>query len=107
MSGRGTGRPAERQADWRVIAFTYNQTAQAQAKADRLAQRNPSLHLEVFSPRGHAPYLVAVNGFMTREQAMALRNKLRSRRLSAGHVRAELRPKVEGRDQGSKAGIRA
>ncbi len=64
-------------ANWRVIAFTYNQSGQAQAKADRLAHLNPSLHLEVFSPHGHAPYLVAVNGFMTREEAMALRNKLR------------------------------
>ena len=64
-------------ANWRVIAFTYNQSGQAQAKADRLAHLNPSLHFEVFSPRGHAPYLVAVNDFMTREEAMALRNKLR------------------------------
>jgi eukaryotic-like serine/threonine-protein kinase len=64
-------------ANWRVIAFTYNQSGQAQAKADHLAHLNPSLHLEVFSPHVHAPYLVAVNGFMTREEAMALRNKLR------------------------------
>jgi hypothetical protein len=60
-----------------VIAFTYNQSGQAQAKADRLGQQNPSLHFEVFSPRGRPPYLVAVNGFMTREEAFALRNKLR------------------------------
>jgi len=70
--------PRAANADWRVIAFTYNQQNQAQAKADRLAQRNPSLHFEVFSPRGRAPYLVAVNGFMSREQAMALRGQLRS-----------------------------
>jgi hypothetical protein len=71
--------PPNAKADWRVIAFTYNRTAQAQTKADRLTQRNPSLHFEVFSPRGHAPYLVAVNGYMTRDQAMALRNQLRGR----------------------------
>jgi hypothetical protein len=69
--------PRAADADWRVIAFTYNQQSQAQTKADRLAQRNPSLHFEVFSPRGRAPYLVAVNGFMSREQAMALRGQLR------------------------------
>jgi eukaryotic-like serine/threonine-protein kinase len=73
----GPVEPHAANANWRVIAFTYNQSSQAQTKADRLAQRNPSLHFEVFSPRGHAPYLVAVNGFMTREDAMALRNQLR------------------------------
>jgi eukaryotic-like serine/threonine-protein kinase len=69
--------PRAANVNWRVIAFTYNQQNQAQTKADRLARLNPSLHFEVFSPRGHAPYLVAVNGFMTREQAMALRGQLR------------------------------
>jgi eukaryotic-like serine/threonine-protein kinase len=64
---------------WRVIAFTYNRADQAQTKADRIAQRNPDLHLEVFSPRGHAPYLVAVGGFMSQEDASALRDKLRGR----------------------------
>jgi eukaryotic-like serine/threonine-protein kinase len=73
----GPVEPHAANANWRVIAFTYNQSSQAQTKADRLAQRNPSLHFEVFSPHGHAPYLVAVNGFMTREDAMALRNQLR------------------------------
>jgi hypothetical protein len=73
--------PRDANADWRVIAFTYNQTAQAQAKADRLAQRNPSLHFEVFSPHGHAPYLVAVNGYMTRDEALALCNQLRGKGL--------------------------
>jgi eukaryotic-like serine/threonine-protein kinase len=62
---------------WRVIAFTYNRTDQAQAKADRLAQRNPGLHFEVFSPRGRAPYLVVVGGFMSREDAFSLRDRLR------------------------------
>ncbi|HEX3532321.1 MAG TPA: SPOR domain-containing protein [Thermoanaerobaculia bacterium] len=62
---------------WRVIAFTYNRADQAQTKADRLAQRNPGLHFEVFSPRGRAPYLVVVGGFMSREDAFGLRDKLR------------------------------
>jgi serine/threonine protein kinase len=71
------GANANANGNWRVIAFTYNESSQAQAKADHLGQQNPSLHFEVFSPRGHSPYLVAVNGFMTREDAFALRNKLR------------------------------
>ncbi len=68
---------ADANANWRVIAFTYNESSQAQAKADRLGQRNPNLHFEVFAPHGHPPYLVTVNGFMTREEAMALRDRLR------------------------------
>jgi hypothetical protein len=64
---------------WRVIAFTYNRADQAQTKAGRLAQRNPDLHFDVFSPRGHAPYLVCVSGFMSQEDAFALRDKLRGR----------------------------
>lgn len=64
---------------WRVIAFTYNEASQAQSKADRLAQRNPGLHFDVFSPHGHAPYLVTIGGFMSREEAFALRDKLRGR----------------------------
>ena len=63
--------------NWRVIAFTYNAPTQAKAKADQLTQQNPNLQFEVFSPHGHAPYLVAINGFMSREDAMALRNRLR------------------------------
>jgi hypothetical protein len=73
--------PRSATANWRVIAFTYNQSSQAQTKADRLTQRNPSLHFEVFSPHGRPPYLVAVNGFMTREGAFALRDKLRGKGL--------------------------
>jgi hypothetical protein len=64
-------------ADWRVIAFTYNLSEQAKVKVDRLSQRNPNLQIEVFAPHGHGPYLVAVGSFMSRDEAMALRNKLR------------------------------
>ncbi len=60
-----------------MIAFTYNRQDQAQHKADQLAQQHGSLHPEVFTPTGHAPYLVALGGPMTRDQAMALRDKAR------------------------------
>lgn len=62
---------------WRVIAFTYNHEDQAQHKSATIAQRYPDLRPEVFTPTGHAPYLVAIGGAMTREQAFALVAKVR------------------------------
>jgi serine/threonine protein kinase len=60
---------------WRVIAYTYNKQSQAQAKADSIAKKYSGLNPEVFTPNGHAPYLVTVGGAMTREQANAFRQK--------------------------------
>jgi eukaryotic-like serine/threonine-protein kinase len=65
--------------NWRVIAYTYDLQAQAQAKVGQIAQQNPKLQVEVFAPRGHAPYLVALGGLMTRDEAMALRAQLRGK----------------------------
>jgi serine/threonine protein kinase len=62
-------------ANWRVIAYTYNRQEQAQQKVTTLINRNPSLSPQVFSPTGHAPYLVAFGGPMTRDDAAALRLK--------------------------------
>ena len=62
---------------WRVVAFTYNRQDQAQRKADRLAQKHKSLHPEVFTPNGRAPYLVTIGGPMSRDEAVALKNRLR------------------------------
>jgi serine/threonine protein kinase len=62
---------------WRVVAYTYNHQDQAQQKADSIAKQHPSLNPEVFSPTGHAPYLVTVGGPMSREQAEAFRQKAR------------------------------
>jgi hypothetical protein len=63
---------------WRVVAFTFNHQDQAQKKADELATRYASLHPGVFSPSGHAPYLVTLGGPMPRDQATALRNQARA-----------------------------
>jgi len=63
---------------WRVVAYTYNHQDQAQQKADSIARKHPSLHAEVFSPTGRAPYLVTVGGPMSREQAEAFKQKARS-----------------------------
>lgn len=54
---------------WHVIAYTYNHRDQAQAKADKLAQVHGSLQPQVFSPKGSAPYLVALGGAMTHDDA--------------------------------------
>lgn len=63
---------------WRVVAYTFNLEDQAQKKADSLAKRDASLNPQVFSPNGHAPYLVTIGGQMTRDQAEALKQKARS-----------------------------
>jgi hypothetical protein len=63
---------------WRVVAFTYNREDQAWQKAAALTRDHSFLRPEVFSPTGKAPYLVTVGGSMTREQAMAFREKARN-----------------------------
>jgi hypothetical protein len=60
---------------WRVVAFTYNREAQAQEKAASVAAKHPDLRPEVFTPNGHAPYLVTVGGTMSRDEAFALVKK--------------------------------
>ena len=67
--------PADPRANWRVVAYTYNRLEQAQQKVAALVNRNPLLSPQVFSPSGHAPYLVALGGPMTRDDAAALRSK--------------------------------
>jgi hypothetical protein len=63
---------AATRGQWRVIAYTYNRQDQAQKKAATLARSHPDIHPEVFTPTGRAPFLVAINGPMTRDQAYAL-----------------------------------
>jgi hypothetical protein len=72
-SGAATGARTQ----WRVVAYTYNHQDQAQQKADSIAKQHPSLNPEVFSPSGHAPYLVTVGGPMSREQAEVFKQKAR------------------------------
>jgi hypothetical protein len=63
---------------WRVVAFTYNGEKLAQQKAASVAAKHPDLRPEVFTPNGHAPYLVTVGGTMTRDEAFALVKKGRA-----------------------------
>jgi hypothetical protein len=62
---------------WRVVAFTYNRQDQAQHKVDQLAEKHKSLNPEVFTPNGRAPYLVTIGGPMSRDEAMAFKNRAR------------------------------
>jgi hypothetical protein len=63
---------------WRVVAYTYKRQDQARKKAASVAQKNPALRPEVFSPNGHAPYLVTVGGVMDKDQAFAFAHRARS-----------------------------
>jgi hypothetical protein len=63
---------------WRVVAYTYNKQDQAQHKVDTINQRHSSLTPEVFTPSGHAPYLVTLGGPMSHGDAVALRRKAQS-----------------------------
>lgn len=67
---------------WRVVAYTYNREAQAQQKAASVAAKHPELKPEVFTPNGHAPYLVTVGGAMSRDEAFALVKKAKSEGLA-------------------------
>jgi eukaryotic-like serine/threonine-protein kinase len=65
-------------ADWRVITFTYNRRADAEKKASDLAHSHPELEPVVFTPSGHAPFLVSIGGVMDRDAAHALARRSRS-----------------------------
>jgi hypothetical protein len=64
--------------NWRVIAFTYNRRADAEKKVSDLARSHPELQPVVFTPTGHAPYLVSIGGLMDSNAAHALAHRSRS-----------------------------
>ena len=65
-------------AGWRVITFTYNRRTDAEKKVSDLAHSHPELQPVVFTPSGHAPYLVSIGGVMDRDTAFALAHRSRS-----------------------------
>jgi eukaryotic-like serine/threonine-protein kinase len=69
--------PAATPAQWRVVAYTYNSRADAQKMSAAIDGKHPGLRPEVFSPNGHAPYLVTVGGVMTKREALAWVRRLR------------------------------
>jgi hypothetical protein len=67
---------------WRVIAYTFNGLGAAEKKAQTLNRKFPQFKAEVFAPRRpHGPYLVALNGPMTREDALRVQRAARSKGL--------------------------
>ena len=58
---------------WYVIAYTYNHEAQAAHKVQSLRRIHNSLSPQVFTPNGHAPFLVSLGGGMSsQDQAEAV-----------------------------------
>jgi hypothetical protein len=73
----GAPTSAERSV-WHVVAYTYNFEGAAQRKATELAAQYPQLEPQVFSPSGHAPYLITLGGGMNRQDAFARRDAARA-----------------------------
>ncbi len=72
IPGQGPGQTlATTPAQWRVVVYTYNNRAEAQKMSAAIDGKHPGLRPEVFSPNGHAPYLVTVGGVMNKREALA------------------------------------
>jgi hypothetical protein len=69
---------ASSHGQWRVIAFTYNRREDAEKKATSLQRSHPELQPSVFTPSGHAPYLVSLGGVMDRDAAYAQARRSRT-----------------------------
>jgi eukaryotic-like serine/threonine-protein kinase len=63
---------------WHVVAYTYTRQETAQHMATDLAEKYPQLEPQVFSPNGHAPFLVTLGGGMNRQEAFARREAARA-----------------------------
>ena len=63
---------------WHVVAYTYTREDAAQHMATELAAQYPKLEPQVFSPTGHAPFLVTLGGGMNRQEAFARRDAARA-----------------------------
>jgi eukaryotic-like serine/threonine-protein kinase len=71
-----TRAPSERLV-WHVIAYTYNRQDQAQRKIDEISQEHADLQASILSisAGGRPHFLVTIGGPMSRDQAIALRDK--------------------------------
>ena len=73
---RSSVEPAAPGADrsvWHVVVYTYTYQSAAQRAAAELAAKYPQLEPQVFSPNGHAPFLVVLGGGMNRQEAFTRR----------------------------------
>jgi hypothetical protein len=66
---------ADSRGRWRVVVFTYNREDQARQKVAEIAKSHPNLSPTVFTPNGHAPFLVTLGGAMSMQEAFALSGK--------------------------------
>ena len=64
--------PGERNV-WHVVVYTYTFESAAQRKATEMAAQYPQFQPQVFSPNGHAPYLVTLGGGVSRQEAFSRR----------------------------------
>ncbi len=58
---------------WHVVVYTYTHESAAQRKAAEMAAQYPQFQPQVFSPTGHAPFLVVLGGGMNRQDAFTRR----------------------------------
>jgi hypothetical protein len=65
---------------WRVIAYAYSGQRPAAGKAKTINEKWPSFRAEVFTPkgRGRPPFLIAIGGRMTRQEALRLQKTARA-----------------------------
>lgn len=65
--------PSSDRSVWHVVVYTYAYQSTAQRAAADLAAKYPQLEPQVFSPTGHAPFLVVLGGGMNRQEAFSRR----------------------------------
>ncbi len=65
--------PGADRSVWHVVVYTYTYQSAAQRAAAELAAKYPQLEPQVFSPTGHAPFLVVLGGGMNRQEAFSRR----------------------------------
>jgi eukaryotic-like serine/threonine-protein kinase len=70
---------------WRVIAYTFAKSKDAEKRAERINEKWPDAHAEVFSiVSGRSPFLVAVGGRMNRDEAQRFRKRAVAHGLPSG-----------------------
>lgn len=69
-----TAKPAAADV-WRLVVYTYNREGEAEKKVTTLKQNHAAWTPEVFTPTGHAPYLVTLGGHMSHQGASELLRK--------------------------------
>jgi serine/threonine protein kinase len=66
---------------WRLIVYTFSDREHAAQRVAALNKQHPAFKAAVFTPSGSAPYLVALGGRMSREDAAQLRARARGQGL--------------------------